>query len=282
MKNIHMEAEIIYETHQPDALRRALEYAADDGFVASMPQILKARAEASFDNIIWNTWFTTNSEECVVKDDQGNIKMVAVHGGGILSSPERIKKLYHTNSSRHSETGFTGIFAAKITEKEASDILQGRLADGSEIPVYSYSDFKAGINDLPRRYAVVMDFEMAKNSKNGYHPFDDLKDDPLMIVRAGGVEAAEAYLDKAKARGNSETTGNHHRFNEMNSDQPQCCVCVLHGSRGGVMPTCDDHLRGVDAEYGLRGDTGMINMGRYVAVAPRDAATSVRDLPFNG
>ncbi len=34
MKNTKMEAAIIFETHLPDALKRALEYAGEDGFVA--------------------------------------------------------------------------------------------------------------------------------------------------------------------------------------------------------------------------------------------------------
>jgi len=62
---IKMQAEIIFEPHIPTALRRALQYAGDDGFVASMPQLLHARANAPYDNIIWNTWFTSNSEESV-------------------------------------------------------------------------------------------------------------------------------------------------------------------------------------------------------------------------
>lgn len=275
-----MEAEIIYDSHLPNALQRALLYAGEDGFVASMPQLLRARVSASFDNIVWNTWFTTNSEESVVKTPEGNNAMVTVHGGGIFAAPQRFKRLYHSSVSRHSRTGFTGIFAARITEEEASDVLQGKLPDGSEIPVFSFVEFKRGVADLPRRYGVVMDFDTAKKSKNGYHAFDELKDDPLMIVRAGGVEAAAAYLDKAKSRGNSDTAGSHHRFNEMRSEWSQSCVSLLHGSRDGVAPTCDDHLRGVDSEYGLRGDTGMINLGRYVAVAPRNASTSVRHLPF--
>lgn len=280
MNNIKMEAEIIYESHLPDALRRAHVYAADDGFVASMPQLLRARVSAAYNNIIWNTWFTTNSEENVVKTRGGNKTMVAVHGGGIFSSPERFKKLYHSSVNRNSETGFTGIFAAKITAIEAADVLRGKLPDGTEIPVYPFDEFRRGITDLPIRYAVAMDFDTAKNSKTGYHAFDDFKDDPLVIVRAGGVEAAAAYLDKAKGRGNSTTMGNHHRFNEMNSDQAQCCVSLLHGSHDGVAASCDDHLRGVDSEYGLRGDTGMINLARYVAVAPRNASTDVRNLSF--
>ncbi len=71
MKDIKIEAAIIYDSHLPDALRRALEYAGDDGFVASMPQLLHARANAPYDNEIWNTWFfTSNSEESVAKTPQ--------------------------------------------------------------------------------------------------------------------------------------------------------------------------------------------------------------------
>ncbi|MCH7538322.1 MAG: hypothetical protein IID57_10775, partial [Proteobacteria bacterium] len=67
-----MEAEIIFEPHVPTALRRALEYAGAEGYVASMPQLLHARANADYDNIIWNTWFTSNTEESVVTTPQGN------------------------------------------------------------------------------------------------------------------------------------------------------------------------------------------------------------------
>ncbi|MFQ5547717.1 MAG: hypothetical protein ACE5FV_05470, partial [Woeseia sp.] len=66
MSDMKMEAEIIFEPHVPHALRRALEYAGDDGFVASMPQLLHARTHADYGNIIWNTWFTSYSEESVV------------------------------------------------------------------------------------------------------------------------------------------------------------------------------------------------------------------------
>ena len=44
-----MEAEIIFESHIPNALRRALERAGDEGFVASMPALLHARANADYD-----------------------------------------------------------------------------------------------------------------------------------------------------------------------------------------------------------------------------------------
>ena len=68
--DIRMQAAIIFEPHIPTALRRALEYAGKDGFVASMPALLHARTNAPYDNIIWNTWFTSNSEESVVTTPQ--------------------------------------------------------------------------------------------------------------------------------------------------------------------------------------------------------------------
>ena len=72
MADIKWEAKIIFEPHVPNSLRRALEYAGDEGFVASMPQLLHARASADYDNIIWNTWFTSNTEESVATTPQGN------------------------------------------------------------------------------------------------------------------------------------------------------------------------------------------------------------------
>jgi hypothetical protein len=188
-----------------------------------------------------------------------------------------------------SEVGFTGLFAGKITEQEARGALKGRLCDGTEIPVYSFSEFKLGIDKLPRRYGVVTDFETAKNSVCGYVAFDDLRDDPVMITRAGGIEAASAYLDKASVRNNTDKMGSWHPFNNIDTpDQPQTRVPNLSGNSGGMGSEDDDgHLYGYDTEYGIGGDcwfhsTSMINIARYVAVAPRDESTSVRNLPFTG
>jgi hypothetical protein len=294
-----MEAAIIFDSHLPDALRRALEYAGDDGFVASMPQLLHARANAPYDNEIWNTRsFASHSEENVSRTPQGNYVVVAVHGGGIFATPERFRKLYHASVDRSCEVGFTGLFGAKITEREARDVLEGKLPDGTEIPVFPFEEFKLGVADLPMRYAVVLDFETARKSTRGNATFDDLdlKDDPLMIVRAGGVDAAAAYLDKARDRHNSTVMGNWHSFNDIDPDQPQTRVLFLAGTEGGakteVYRDMTSKERGyigiwgthyripIDAELGLRGDTSMINLARYVAVAPRNGATTLRYLPF--
>ena len=282
-----MEAAIFFDSYLPDALRRALDYAGDEGFVASMPALLHARVNAPYDNIIWNTWFNPHSEESVFTTPQGNHVVVTVHGGGVFGSPDRFEKLFRASTSRICEMGFSGLFAGKITAREAHNLLHGKLPGGTRIPLFLFDEFKRGVADLPRHYAVVMDFDMAKNCKNGYERFDDLKDDPLMIVRAGGVEAAARYLDKASARHNTATMGSWHPFNSIiDLHQPQTRVPNLAGNKGGVGTEDDDgHLFGYDAEYGMGGDssihnTSMINVARYVAVAPRDASTSVRYLPF--
>ena len=283
-----MEAAVFFDSYLPHALRSAIEYARKDGFVASLPQLLHARTTADYDNVIWNNWFNPNSEENLVITPQGNRVVVTIHGGGIFGTADRYEKLYRASTDRHSEFGYTGLFAGKISAQEAAGALIGRMPDNSEIPVYPFEEFKRGVADLPRHFAVVTDFDMAKNSACGYVPFDDLRDDPVMIVRAGGVEWASAYLDKAQARNATSKMGSWHSLNSVDTpDQPQTRVPNLSGNKGGVGSEDDDgHLYGYDTDYGIGGDswihsTSMINVGRYVAVAPRDAVTGVRHLTFN-
>lgn len=280
MADIRMQAAIIFEPHIPTALQRALRYAGDDGFVASLPQLLHARAIAPYDNIIWNTWFTSHSEECVVTTKQGNHVVVAVHGGGIFASPERFERSFHADLDHSNPEGLTGQYATKISEIEARNVLEGKLPDGTEIPVYPFDEFKRGVADLPRRYGVILDFELARKSKKGFQSFDVLRDEPNMIVRAGGVEPLVAYLDKAQTRHNTKLMGNFHPFDHINPDQPQTRVIFLAGNKGGVSSE-GDYNYGYDSEYGIGGYASMVGMARYVAVAPRDVSTSLRYLDFD-
>lgn len=282
-----MEAAIFYDSYLPDALRRALEYAGEEGFVASLPQLLRARASAGYDNELWNNWFFANTEESLVRTPQGNRVIVTVHGGGVFATPERYERLFRASTGRDSEFGFTGLFAARLSQTEVRGVLAGRMPDGAEIPVYGFDAFRRGVHVLPRRYAVVTDFETAKNAACGYVEFNALRDDPVMIVRAGGAEAASKYLDKAQARNNTAKMGSWHPFNNIDTpDQAQTRVPALAGNRGGAGSDVDDgHRYGYDTDYGIGGDswihsTSMINVARYVAVAPRDTATGVRDLSF--
>ncbi len=282
-----MEAAIFYDSYLPDALQRAQDYAGDDGFIASLPQLLHARVSAPFDNIIWNTWFSPNTEESLITTPQGNQVVVTVHGGGIFGTPGRYERLFRTDTNRFNELSFTGLFAGKITERESFDLLEGKMPDGATIPVFTFNAFRHGIPNLPRRYAVVMDFNIARECSNGYSTFGDLREDPMMIVRAGGPDAAAAYLDKAQSRHNTSKMGNWHPFNEVKDiKQPQTTVPALSGNLDGTGSEDDDfHLYGRYSDYGIGADgstnsTSMVEVARYVAVAPRRAAATIRDLPF--
>jgi|TARA_B100001964_G_scaffold245488_1_gene332796 hypothetical protein len=264
----------------------ALEYTGDDGFVASMPQLLHVRANSSYDNIIWSTWFTQNSEESVVSTPGDNSAVVAVNGGGIFGIPERFGTLFHADVNRFCEIGFTGLFAGKVTEREVHDVLKGELHDGTEIPVYRFVEFKRGVGKLPRRYAVILDFETARDACNGYQPFEELKNHPMMIIRAGGVEEEAKHSDCARNRHQTSVMGTLHPFNAIGPEQTQTRVPVLAENDGYVDSEEEDgHLFGYDSEYGMGGDssihdTSMINVARYVDVALRDASTSLQNLPF--
>ena len=41
---------------------------------------------------------------------------------------------------------------------EPRDVPEGKLPDGSKIPVFQFDEFKRGIKDLPIRYGVILDF----------------------------------------------------------------------------------------------------------------------------
>jgi hypothetical protein len=276
-----MVAEIFFESYATVAFRRALRYAGDKGFVASMPALLHARTNAPYDNISWNTWFTTNSEENVVTTPQGNHVVVTVHGGGIFASPERFERTLRADLDRHNPEGLTGQYAAKISEIEARNLLLGLLPDGTKIPVYPFKELKQGIKNLPIRYAVVLDFERAKNAARGYVSFKVLKDDPVMIVRAGGVEPLAAYLDKARDRHNTELMGNSHSFHRIDPDQPQARILSLGGNRGGVGSEGKNQGlgRGYDSDDGMGADWPG-GLARYVAVAPRNVSTSLQYVDF--
>ncbi|MBJ88325.1 MAG: hypothetical protein CMO98_00555, partial [Woeseia sp.] len=174
-------------------------------------------------------------------------------------------------------------YAGKITQQEARDVLEGKLPDGTEVPVYPYEEFKQGISDLPPiRYGVIIDYELARQSLRGYEEFEILKDDPNMIVRAGGVEANNAYLDKYRDRNNTKLMGHWHPYNRIDKNQPQTRMPFLAGNLGMEFSQGDDPEEwGYDSEYGLGGDACIHNMARYIAVAPRDVSTSLRNLNFD-
>ena len=277
-----MLAAIFFDSYATVALRRALRYAGDQGYVASLPQLLSARVRSPYHNIVWNTWFTANSEESVAPTASNNPVVVVVHGGGIFAAPQRFERSYRADLARANPEGLTGQYAAKITAAEAKRLLQGRLPDGAEIPLYPFAEFQRGVAGVPRRYGVVLDFALAKRSPSGFQRFDALRQDPLMIARAGGVEAAAAYLDKAQARNNTQKMGCTHPFNRIDPRQPQTRILNLGGNPGGTDSEGEHEGLGLgyDLDWGIGGNNGLVDMARYLAVAPGNPATSAQSIDF--
>lgn len=274
-------AAIFFESYATVAFQRALRYAGDDGFVASMPQLLHARCNAEYDNIIWNTWFTANSEENIVTTPAGNTVVLTVHGGGVFADPGRFERSLRADLRRDNREGLTAQYAARLTEKESQDLLRGRLPGGDEIPVYTFHDIKQGIKGLPMQYGVSLDFETAKSGARNYVSFDILRGDPNMIIRAGGAEYLHAYLDKAQQRHDTESMGNWHSHQWIDSTDPQARILNIGGNRGGIDSEGKDTQLGwgYDADDGI-GASWPAGLARYVAVAPRDDSISLGTLDF--
>ncbi|MEK6920498.1 MAG: hypothetical protein AABX82_01340, partial [Nanoarchaeota archaeon] len=130
-------ANSIFDNSLPAAYRAALAHASEIGSsVKSMPEVLVLKGKAPFNNPIWKTWYTCNQEEDVGTTLQGNKVVIEVAGGGILT-PERIETAY--------ERGLTEQRAAYLAESEIKALLTGKLADGTEITVYSFDNFRKGI-----------------------------------------------------------------------------------------------------------------------------------------
>ena len=108
-----------------------------------------------------------------------------------------------------------------------------------------------------------------------------------MIIRAGGAEAADAYLEKVRHRHDTRLMGNWHNYRNIDPIQPQARITYLGGNQGGEGTAVDDgKLWGYDSDYGLAGDaadhnTIMLNFARYVGVAAQSPSASLRDLPFS-
>ncbi len=275
-----MVARIFFESFCANALRSAQRYAGKEGYVASIPHLLHARGQASYENIIWNTWFFSSSEESVVVTPKGNPVVVTVHGQGFLSDPDRIEQAVRADLNRYNEHGLTGQYAVKITQSEAKNLLDGKSPAGNDLPLFSYQEFRDYGGILPRNYGVILDFEIAKKSGNGYIDFDVLRKDPLMICRSGGEDAANAYLDRFMERNNTKKMLFAHKLNNIEPSQPQTRLISLGGNSGGTGSEGHDGLDwGYGEDWGLAA-TGPVDMGRYVGVAPRDIQNSLQFLKF--
>jgi len=214
-----------YDVHLPSALKQSQDYAQRGGFVASLPQLLYGRSIAPLDNEIWTGTFTAFSEEIIGKDSSGKDVLIVVHGGGILSTPERIRQAYRDILTENR--------AAKLYHDEITNFLDGKLPDGTEIPVYSFEEFKTNTTDLPKRYAVVLDLNKVKSTKSGNDSFYGLSENPLFITRVGGYDLAKKFLEKF-SNNRGRRFGNMHTYEDIDTYEPQGKLLFLGKSSLGV------------------------------------------------
>ena len=237
---------VFYDASMPTALRQALDYAGTNGIVATMPEFIAAKAKADKGHAFWQSWHTAHTEEDIGVDKKGSFYrsgepvLVVVHGGGILT-PERIQQAYDEGLLNNS---------AKYRDEEFDYLLEGKLGDGTNIPLYRLDEIEAGKSGLPHRFGVVMPYGMAQATKSGYHQKGPFLENPLVIARAAGsLEHLEAFYEKAKS--SNGDLGNYHSFNGRDAAAPQGRVLF------------------VDSNYiGLYGYYNLYNNGRFVGVAP--------------
>lgn len=183
-----------------DSLLNAFEntqnYAGEACHILSLPELVKAKLITPKNHFIWRHSVTCASEEILGRTKAGNDVYVIAHGKGILNF-QRIKKTYEEGLINTEYIENVKQKAVKITEDELCDLLDGRLPDGSEIPVYSYKEFEQN-TDLPSAYAIVLDRNEVHKLPFGSQSFDHLKDNMLFIARIGGKEPAAQYIESSK------------------------------------------------------------------------------------
>jgi hypothetical protein len=233
----------------PKSLQETTTYVGTDGVIASMPYLIGGKAQADTNNYLWKNWYSVISEENVAIDKKGLFVprgkpvLLAVHGGGLLTA-DRIFQAY--------TDGLTPQNAAKYSDPEFDNLLEGRLPNGETITIYTLDDVKnKRIPDPFGRYAVALDFALAQATASGYHDKGPFLANPVVLIRAGTPEHLEPYFDKAKKNHTEKKVGNWHRFGEIDPSVPQ----------GRVLFVNNDY-------YGLSGDNSLYNYGRFVGVAP--------------
>lgn len=210
------------------ALQDAVEQMGSDGIIATMPYLIAGKAKAGKKNYLWKKWLTALSEEYAGIDKNGRLAgkgeaiVLTVHGSGILTA-NRIMLAY--------SEGLTPQNAAKLTDEEFNNLLNGVLPSGESISLYTVDDIKNGIPEPFGRYAVWMPAETAKSS--GYHSKSDFMGNELVIARAGTLEYLDAYFEKAKHISNNNV-GDWHKFGEIDFHQPQGRALFVNGDYDGL------------------------------------------------
>lgn len=211
----------------------ALQEAQEHGDVLTMPEFLQALYLSSFQGSLVEVPFTVQTEEIIGKSREGNQVAAVVHGTGLLT-PKRIRDGIIIEAAMEDEIpdhGLTrtisgrGQFALPLYDYEVHALLEGHI-----LPIFHYADFKKGISNLPREYAVVRDFHPRTEVPSDNHQYlNTLKEIPRVISLAGGVENLENCLELLNLQHSVKTLDYSHPLHHLDPEQPQGRFVEVHG-----------------------------------------------------
>ena len=153
------------------AWRNAAAFAGPGGRIATLPDILAARAAAPAGGPAWSHWFTTASSE-FYGTSPGGIAMIAV---------------LHCTGPLAQEAGLLAAYAHEYRDRD-------RMRRGGRIDAATFHALLDG------RHGPAATVELKPYLARREHPFGDpltaseALDDPLFLARAGGPAIAAAYL----------------------------------------------------------------------------------------
>lgn len=159
-----LEAKEFYANRTDRALRNLQE---ENYQAVFMPQIVDARLEASREDRIFQTWYTTPSIKATGRTKQGNAVVVYAHIPNYFSNPDNIEKAINQGL-----VNYAGI----LPQKEFQKLLD--LED--------------------KKNVFVVDYNVLKNSSSCVIPVSKALKHPQTIPFLGGEERAEKYLQKHK------------------------------------------------------------------------------------
>ncbi|KHO46485.1 MAG: hypothetical protein QS98_C0003G0093 [archaeon GW2011_AR3] len=242
-----LQANAFYGDSVPHALLVARDFSGPDGIIATMPELINSSINSRFDSKIWDGFHTSNTEEIAGVSGAGNNVVIVLHGGGFINTPSKIDVRTAQPGDYSSMPGLQGV-GAELTDidqiksqagfGEIRDLLKGKLPDGRDIEVYSFSDYRRGIANLPRGHAIVLDASQISQSRSEDQFLDTLLEDPLFISRVGGQRKAEAFLHRVRQRYNTETYPNIHNFDETDFSKPHVYFLTFNpDAMDGIMAT---------------------------------------------
>ncbi len=221
--------------------------------------LIGARGSAPKEDPLWSKWHDTLGERLTLEQD-GNLYVVDLQGAGLfMPCPNDVK------SAIDEDRLVNG--AMSISAEKKQMLLNRHQAyrwNGSELEIVSvqffssYADFltasktpafQNALENMTAVYAVVRSANDAQRNPSEYRSLDSQKDNPDLVIPAGGVDRLKGMLDRAQSFEYAKMGSYHDGY----SNQDLGRVVFLNLGNGGV--NCE-------------GSLNYANLGRSVGVAP--------------